>query len=86
MARIYISSTYEDLKDYREAAYRALRRLRHDVVAMEDYVAADERPLALLQEGPMFFTWRGDEPHAPRHSHFGVTSDSRQARRDPLSA
>ena len=45
MARIYISSTYEDLKDCREAAYRALRRLRHDVVAMEDYVAADERPL-----------------------------------------
>ena len=46
MARIYISSTYGDLKDYREKAYRVLRRLGHDVVAMEDYVATDQRPLA----------------------------------------
>ena len=45
MARIYISSTFSDLMSYREAAYRALRMLRHDVVAMEDYVAADQRPL-----------------------------------------
>ena len=45
MALIYISSTYEDLKDHREAVYKALRRLNHDVRAMEDYVAADERPL-----------------------------------------
>ena len=45
MAVIYISSTYEDLKDHREAVYRALRRLGHDVHAMEDYVATDARPL-----------------------------------------
>jgi hypothetical protein len=45
MARIYVSSTYEDLKAFREAAYRVLRQLGHDVVAMEDYVAADARPL-----------------------------------------
>lgn len=45
MAVIYVSSTYEDLKDYREAVYRALRRLGHDVRAMEDYVASDSRPL-----------------------------------------
>lgn len=45
MARIYISSTFEDLQEYRAAAYKALRRLGHDVVAMEDYVACDERPL-----------------------------------------
>ena len=45
MANIYISSTYEDLKDHREAVYRALRRLGHDVQAMEDYVAADQRPV-----------------------------------------
>jgi hypothetical protein len=31
--------------EFREAVYGALRKLRHDVVAMEDYVAADERPL-----------------------------------------
>jgi len=45
VARIYISSTYRDLKDYRKVVYRTLRQMKHDVVAMEDYVAADERPL-----------------------------------------
>ena len=46
MARIYLSATYGDLKEHREQAYRALRQLGHDVIAMEDYVATDERPLA----------------------------------------
>lgn len=45
MAKIYISSTYGDLKEFREEVYRALRQLRHDVVAMEDYAASDQRPL-----------------------------------------
>jgi hypothetical protein len=45
MAKIYISSTYVDLKEFREETYRALRQLRHDVVAMEDYVASDQRPV-----------------------------------------
>lgn len=43
--RIYISSTFSDLEPYREAVYKALRKLRHDVIAMEDYVATDKRPL-----------------------------------------
>jgi hypothetical protein len=43
--RIYISSTFIDLEEHREKVYRQLRSLRHDVVAMEDYVAADQRPL-----------------------------------------
>ena len=46
VARIYVSSTYGDLKEHREQVYRALRELGHDVVAMEDYVAGDQRPLA----------------------------------------
>ncbi len=45
MAKIYISSTFEDLKDYRAAAYRRLRQMRHDVISMEDYNAGDSRPL-----------------------------------------
>jgi hypothetical protein len=45
LARIYISSTFSDLREFREKAYRVLRSLSHDVIAMEDYVAADERPL-----------------------------------------
>src|SRR2546421_6377169 len=46
MARIFISSTYTDLIDCRERVYHVLRQMRHDVIAMEDYVAKDERPLA----------------------------------------
>jgi hypothetical protein len=45
MARIYISSTFSDLAEARGAVYRALRKLRHDVIAMEDYIATDQRPV-----------------------------------------
>jgi hypothetical protein len=44
MAKIYVSSTFNDLKDCRDAAIKLLRRMRHDVVAMEDYTAEDQRP------------------------------------------
>lgn len=43
--RIYVSSTFGDLIEHRERVYRTLRQLGHDVRAMEDYVAADQRPL-----------------------------------------
>ncbi|HEU0077164.1 MAG TPA: DUF4062 domain-containing protein [Longimicrobiaceae bacterium] len=46
MAKFYLSSTYADLQGYRSEVYQTLRRMGHDAVAMEDYVAADERPLA----------------------------------------
>jgi hypothetical protein len=46
VVRIYISSTILDLKDYREAVYKATRKNRNiDVSAMEDYTADDQRPL-----------------------------------------
>lgn len=45
MAKIYISSTFEDLKVYRKAVYDVLNQLGHKVIAMEDYVASDKRPL-----------------------------------------
>jgi HEAT repeat protein len=45
MLTIYLSSTYNDLIEQRNAAYRALRRMHHHVIAMEDYVATDQRPL-----------------------------------------
>ena len=44
--KIYISSTFVDLKDYRGKVYNQLRKLRQDVISMEDYVAGDQRPLA----------------------------------------
>jgi WD40 repeat protein len=43
--RVYISSTYEDLTPHRRAVIEALRGVL-DVECMEDYPAADERPLA----------------------------------------
>ena len=46
MSKIYISSTFEDLRSHRELVYRRLRNVGHDVIAMEDYVAQDRRPLA----------------------------------------
>ena len=45
MARIYLSSTFEDLKEHRAAVYRVLRQMRHDVVSMEDYTAGEARPV-----------------------------------------
>lgn len=45
MYQVYISSTYRDLIDFRETAAKAVRRLQCNAVAMEDYVATDERPL-----------------------------------------
>jgi hypothetical protein len=45
MTTIYLSSTYEDLKEYREVVYKALRQSGYEVIAMEDYVAADNRPV-----------------------------------------
>jgi hypothetical protein len=42
---IYLSSTYEDLKEYRQAVFEALRKSQYNVIAMEDYVATDQRPV-----------------------------------------
>ncbi|MFZ2405359.1 MAG: DUF4062 domain-containing protein [Methylobacter sp.] len=43
--RVFVSSSFQDLQDYRLAAIRVLRQLGHEVVAMEDLVAASEVPL-----------------------------------------
>ena len=45
MSTIYLSSTYEDLKDYRRTVIDALRKSGYRVFNMEDYVARDERPV-----------------------------------------
>ena len=46
MAAIYVSSTFNDLKDHRAAVREALRKLGHVDIAMEHYVAESKRPLA----------------------------------------
>jgi hypothetical protein len=45
MQKVYLSSTYEDLRPTRETVYRALRKIRCDVIAMEDYVPQGVAPL-----------------------------------------
>jgi Domain of unknown function (DUF4062) len=46
MKSVYISSTYEDLKDYRQAVADVLRDCGYNVDAMEKYPARDDRPKA----------------------------------------
>jgi hypothetical protein len=46
MARLYLSSTYEDLAQFRGKAASVLRQMGHQVIGMEDYAASDIRPLA----------------------------------------
>lgn len=43
--KVYISSTYQDLVDHRAAVDRTLRRMGHDVIGMEQYVAEGSKPV-----------------------------------------
>jgi tetratricopeptide (TPR) repeat protein len=65
MTKIYVSSTYSDLVEHRQQVYDVLRKMRYDVMAMEDYVATDKRPLdkclADVASGDLYigiFAWR----------------------------
>ena len=43
--KVYVSSTFQDLREFRTAVDVALRRMGHDVVGMEQYVAEGTTPL-----------------------------------------
>jgi len=43
--RVYVSSTFNDLKAHRAACIRVLRQLGHEVISMEDYVAESSIPV-----------------------------------------
>src|SRR5258708_3226484 len=43
--KVYISSTYQDLVDHRTAVDRTLRRMGHDVIGMEQYIAEGSKPV-----------------------------------------
>jgi hypothetical protein len=45
MPSIYVSSTYQDLAQYRSAVFEAVRRLKHVPVGMEDYSSGSQPPL-----------------------------------------
>jgi uncharacterized protein DUF4062 len=44
MARVFVSSTYEDLSEYRQAAAEAIRSLGHEATMLESYSAMDQQP------------------------------------------
>ena len=44
MARIYLSSSFRDLKPERTAVTAALRLAGHEIIAMEDYPSSAECP------------------------------------------
>src|SRR4051794_17588740 len=48
--RIFVSSSFEDLKEHRATAIRVLRQLGHEVLAMEDMVAGSAPPLTKVHE------------------------------------
>lgn len=45
MPLVYISSTYEDLRDHRLGVFDAVRRVDHEPIGMEHYQASEQRPL-----------------------------------------
>jgi len=48
--RIFVSSSFEDLKEHRAAAIHVLRQLGHEVLAMEDMISGSTAPLAKVLE------------------------------------
>ena len=74
---VYISSTFEDLKEYRAAVFEALDKAGFRVGRMEGYAASDERPLDVcLQDVESrdiyvgIFAWRCG--HIPPKEHGNV--------------
>jgi hypothetical protein len=43
--KVYLSSTFRDLREHRAAVDRTLRRMGHDVIGMEQYAAEGSRPV-----------------------------------------
>jgi hypothetical protein len=76
MVKVYVSSTFNDLKDYRAQVRLSLRRMGYEDVAMEYYGAIDERPIdrclqdvALCDVYVGIFAWRyGFIPEGYDHS------------------
>jgi hypothetical protein len=90
MAKVYVSSTFLDLKDCRAKVSVALRKVGHEDVAMEYYVAGHERPvercLADVSECDLYvglFAWRyGYVPDKENPERLSITEmEYRQARR-----
>jgi hypothetical protein len=73
--RVYLSSTYQDLIEFRRKVAETLTKLGYEVIGMEGYVASDDRPvdkcIADVRAADIYigiFAWRyGFVP--PGHDH-----------------
>jgi Domain of unknown function (DUF4062) len=58
MTKVFVSSTYTDLLNYRDVVQRVIRQAEAVAVGMEDFGARDERPLAeclkLVEQSDVF--------------------------------
>jgi hypothetical protein len=71
--RVFVSSSFQDLREHRAAAIRVLRQLGHEVLAMEDMTAGSVAPLGkvieMVDRSEAYvgiFAWRyGYVPSAP---------------------
>lgn len=81
MKKVYISSTYKDLIEHRKAVATALRKIRCDVVRMEEYVARDQRTRAACEQDVAqcdiyvgIFAWRyGHIPEDDNEGRLSIT-------------
>jgi hypothetical protein len=83
--KIYISSTYQDLVEHRGVVDRTLRRMGHDVIGMEQYVAEGGKPLdrcladvRLADLYVVMVAWRygyipNDQPPTPTPGTLSIT-------------
>ncbi len=76
--QIYLSSTYEDLKEHRRIVFEVLRKAGYTAIAMEDYVATDKRPvekcLADVAHADIYvglFAFRYSYIPPPEHNNVG---------------
>src|SRR5262249_11442373 len=83
VVKVFVSSTSRDLADFRAAAIRSLRRLGHEVVAMEEFTAATsfplDRVLKLVRESDAYVlivAWKyGFIPDCSKVSDLPATAD-----------
>lgn len=81
MAKAYISSTSRDLQQHRQIAHTVVKRFGYDDVAMEYYVAEDQRPvdrcLADVSDCALYigiFAWRyGHVPKDENPERLSIT-------------
>jgi energy-coupling factor transporter ATP-binding protein EcfA2 len=90
MAKVYVSSTFQDLQDYQRRVSRTLRMMGHEDVAMEYFIAEDRRPVEKCLDDVAacdvyvgLFAWRyGWQPRKNNRRKLSITEmEYRQALR-----